>query len=139
MQKTNRNRKSKLSQERINWSTSHRKIYNGLRIGNTYDNRRKLVISNNSINDISVHNTISPKESLYQTKPRKTNKTPMSRYVSAAGASNLHRNQLPLNFFTNNESSQNIGKIKIQKAAENGRGSRYKPSTKTQRPTPRLF
>lgn len=89
--------------------------YEGLRIGNTYDSRRKININNDSMNLFLVNENISPKDSLTLKHSkeliRKTNKTPISRYVkttkvSAVGMTNLYRNQVSMNFISSKSSSK---------------------------------
>lgn len=137
-----KSKRTKLSQEKINWSTSQRKNLNMLRIGNTYDNRRKYVISDTSLNDFSFADTLSPKDTVQNFKPRKTNKTPIDRYLAINGANKLYRSNMPSNnVITGYDSAHSINKVKLHKTPENNRmqQTKYKLNNTTQRPTPRLF
>lgn len=75
-------RKKRFIAETLNLNYPSRKNLVGLHIGNTYDHRRKLANQGDSLNQLSLNDTLSPKDSLIlkKSKTRKTNKTPLSRY-----------------------------------------------------------
>lgn len=143
----NMNKSRRSGQENNSTSGISRKDIDGLRIGNTYDHRRKLVLNQDVSHGFTINDPISPNDSSLDFKKpghsRKLNKTPINRYVkintktSATGLSKLYQKHVPLNLFSGQE-SENSSKKKfyinqsMDKTTDSSRA-------KTKLPTPRLF
>ena len=128
-----------------NLSISDKTNYVPLSIGNTYDNRRIANLNSDSFNWFSIAETASPKDSLtlkhWKELKRKTNKTPINRYikthnVSAIGLTSLYRNQAAINYSGRESLNGSSKKFMEQKTFDQLESI---GTANTQLPTPRLY